>query len=96
MSEDPAGLLEHAWELEPPLRLRERTAALDRLSELLAGGAVSDPPDGRNWELELIAERAIDAAAAERVTEALELADRVLAWAGAGAEIGDERGEPRR
>ncbi len=87
MSEDPAGLLEHAWELEPPLRLRERTAALDRLSELLAGGAVSDPPDGRNWELELIAERAIDAAAAERVTEALELADRVLAWAGAGAEI---------
>jgi tetratricopeptide (TPR) repeat protein len=76
---DPARLLEHAWALEPALALAERTATLDRLADVLADGPPAPVPTGRDWELELWAERAIDASAAERLEEAMELADRVLA-----------------
>jgi tetratricopeptide (TPR) repeat protein/DNA-binding SARP family transcriptional activator len=76
---DPAQLLDRAWAMEPPLRLRERYAALDRLEELLADETASPAPvEGRNWQLELTAERAIDAAANVRLAEATELADLVL------------------
>ncbi len=76
---DPERLLEHAWALEPALALVERTATLDRLADLLADDGAPAPPDGRDWQLELWAERAIDASAADRVEAALELAGRVLA-----------------
>jgi tetratricopeptide (TPR) repeat protein len=88
---DPMALLDFAWAMEPPLRLTERRAALDRLDELLATGQVTPSPDGRDWQLELWAERALDAAAAEQVEEALELAGRVLAGADGSAPIATAR-----
>jgi DNA-binding SARP family transcriptional activator len=75
---DPAVLLNHAWALEPPLRLQERYAALDRLQELLDAGGPPPAPKGRSWQLELLAERAIDAVSNIRLDEARELAERVL------------------
>ena len=77
---DPATLLDFAWACEPPLRLTERYAALDRLEQLLEAGGESLPaPAGRDWALELRAERAIDAVSNVRLKEALELSERVLA-----------------
>jgi DNA-binding SARP family transcriptional activator len=75
---DPAALLDRAWALEPSLRLAERWEALDRLEELLRSGTPIPAPTSRSWPLELLAERAIDAAANVRLEEATELADRVL------------------
>jgi DNA-binding SARP family transcriptional activator len=77
---DPAALLDRAWAMEPPLRLQERYAALDRLQELLADTTAPLPAvAGRNWQLELLAERAIDAAANVRLDEAIAFSDLVLA-----------------
>ena len=75
---DPNALLERAWALEPLALWSERSAALDRLEELLAANAAPEPPPGRNWHLELLAERAVDAGRMLRLEEALELAGRVL------------------
>jgi DNA-binding SARP family transcriptional activator len=75
---DAGALLERAWELEPPLRLSERTAALNRLERLLAEDPQPAPPE-RSWELELRAERAIDTARMLKPEQAQELADAILA-----------------
>jgi DNA-binding SARP family transcriptional activator len=72
-------LLELAWSCEPTLNLRDRCAALDRLEQLLTGEPALPAPPGRDWALELTAERAIDAAANVRLPEALDLATGVLA-----------------
>ena len=75
---DPDVLLERIWALEPLARWTERATALDRLQELLDSGSAPDEPKGRNWRLELLAERANDAGRAFRLGEALELTDRIL------------------
>ena len=75
---DPAALLEFAWAMEPALALTERWAALDRLEEILAGGEAPPSPPGRDWAMEVLAERAFDAAAYVRLQEAQDLAERVL------------------
>ncbi|MGH2874513.1 MAG: hypothetical protein ACRDL5_18895, partial [Solirubrobacteraceae bacterium] len=78
---DPQALLEQAWALEPFLRLTERRAALDRLHDVLESGEAAQSPPGRDWQLELIAERAIDAVADVRLDDARALATRALAQA---------------
>jgi tetratricopeptide (TPR) repeat protein len=84
---DPEQLLERARALEPPLRLSERTAALDRLEELLRGPGAPVAPDGRDWRLEALAERAIDATLLDQLDAAAELADQVLREADPACEI---------
>jgi tetratricopeptide (TPR) repeat protein len=85
---DPGELLEFAWACEPPLRLSERYAALDRLERLLETGDGDLPQaPGRDWGLELVAERAIDAVSNVRLKEALELSERVLAEASPACRI---------
>src|SRR5579875_2922354 len=84
--DDPQTLLERAWGLEPALRLSERRAALARLAELLEDASPPSPP-GRDWRLELLAERAIDASADIRLAEASALAEQVLAGADPTHEI---------
>jgi DNA-binding SARP family transcriptional activator len=74
----PAELLERAWALEPLAIWSERSAALDRLQELLEADGVPAAPQGRNWSLELRAERAIDAGRMMRLDEALALVAEVL------------------
>ena len=75
----PAALLDHAWELEPWGLWAERAAVLDRLSEVLAGPDWPPPPPGRDWQLELAAERAVDDSRTNRGSRAL--VDAVLARA---------------
>ena len=75
---DPAALLEQAWTLEPLAFWSERAAILDRLQELLGTRGAPAPPAGRDWSLELLAERAIDAGRMLRLDEALKLVDEVL------------------
>jgi DNA-binding SARP family transcriptional activator len=90
--DDPAALLERAWALEPAMRLSERRAALDRLERLLTAGA-PPAPSGRCWELELLAERAIDqaistpASTSAGLDETIALAERVLREADATYRI---------
>ncbi|HEY4349338.1 MAG TPA: hypothetical protein VGM80_17310 [Gaiellaceae bacterium] len=74
---DPAALLDHACALEPLALWTERSAVLDRLQELLDQGAAPAAPAGRDWRLELLAERSIDAGRMLRLDEALELAAQV-------------------
>ena len=85
---DPVRLLERAWALEPALRLTERWATLDRLEGLLAA---ADRPiralPGRDWQLELMAERALDHASQVRLESAIALADQVLAQADPSCQI---------
>jgi tetratricopeptide (TPR) repeat protein len=88
---DPSTLLDLAWAMEPPLRLTERRAALDRLEQVLASGDAPTPPAGRDWQLELWAERAVDAAAADNLEAALALAERVLASSEDSAGIATAR-----
>jgi DNA-binding SARP family transcriptional activator len=75
---DPAELLSLAWTLEPLGRWPERESTLNRLEQLLEGEDVIQAPPGRNWRLELDAERAIDVGRSRRLDEALALVDRVL------------------
>ena len=75
---DPAALLDRAWDLEPFFRWPERMAILDRLEELLAGPGVPPAPPERDWRLELLAERAVLLASANRLEEALDGAEQVL------------------
>jgi hypothetical protein len=90
-STDPAALLAYAWAMEPGLALAERYRALDHLEALLDAGLAPSPPPGRDWAMELLAERAIDAAAYVRLLEAQELAARVLEAAAADAAIARAR-----
>jgi tetratricopeptide (TPR) repeat protein len=75
---DPAQLLMLAWRLEPQGRWPERAAALDRLADVLAGGGVAPAAPGRNWDLELAAERAIDVGRKRDLDGAEALVARVL------------------
>jgi DNA-binding SARP family transcriptional activator/thioredoxin-like negative regulator of GroEL len=69
--------LEHAWALEPWGRYVERRAALDALERLIAVGDVGPAPPGRDWRLELLAERAIDVGREFDVEQALALSEEV-------------------
>jgi DNA-binding SARP family transcriptional activator len=82
---DPAALLDHAWALEPWSRYAERDATLDRLEEVLEGGA--PPPPGREWRLELLAERAIDIGRRRGLDEAQRLVEQVVREADATHQI---------
>jgi DNA-binding SARP family transcriptional activator/tetratricopeptide (TPR) repeat protein len=84
---DPAALLDIAWVMEPLTRLAERQAALQRLQELLEVGEEPPAPPGRNWRLELLAERAIHAAAFTAPSTGGEMADQVLAEADPSEQI---------
>jgi DNA-binding SARP family transcriptional activator len=84
---DPAALLDRAWELEPWGRYAEREAALDTLERLLAAGDVAPAPPGRDWHLELQAERAIDVGRAFDLDRARALADEVRRKADPGHEV---------
>jgi DNA-binding SARP family transcriptional activator len=57
---NPVALLDHARDLEPLGLYAERKATLDQVQELLDAGRFPPAPVGRDWRLELIAERAID------------------------------------
>jgi tetratricopeptide (TPR) repeat protein len=65
--------------------LDERRSTLDRLASLLDNGAIPNPPEGRNWKLELWAELAIDASVHANTDEALSLASAVLSSEDAAA-----------
>ncbi len=84
---DPALLLQRAWDLEPWGRYGERSAALDALERLIATGTASAPLPGRDWRLELLAERAIDVGREGNVNQALTLVDEVRLAAGPAHEI---------
>ena len=84
---DPASLLERAWALEPWGRYTERTATLDALTLLLQGGNVTPAPAGRAWDLELLAERAIDLGRMREIEEALALGAEVARSAAPECEI---------
>jgi tetratricopeptide (TPR) repeat protein len=84
---DAETLLEHARALEPALRLSERAATLDRLEQLLAADQAPAPPPGRDWRMETLAERAIDASSRVHLDVAAELADEVLREADPSCEI---------
>jgi DNA-binding SARP family transcriptional activator/tetratricopeptide (TPR) repeat protein len=84
---DPARLLDHARALEPALRLSERDAVLGRLEQLLAAGALPDPPADRDWRLEVLAERAVDESALVHLDTARQMAETVLEQAAATARI---------
>jgi DNA-binding SARP family transcriptional activator len=78
LPDSPAELMEYAWANEAGLRLAARSAALDRVQELLDSGDLLDQ-DGRDWPAELAAERAVDAARLVHGETAQELAAEVLA-----------------
>jgi tetratricopeptide (TPR) repeat protein len=82
----PAALLDRAWALEAVGRLNDRREMLAGLAELVSSGTAGAAPEGRDWQLELWAEEAIDAAAAERLEDALALSGRVLATAAPSAK----------
>jgi DNA-binding SARP family transcriptional activator len=79
---DPEQLLCRACELEPFMRWAERVKCLDRLEKVLASGEPPPPPPGREWRLELMAERAVHAGTMLHLEEALVLSEMVLAAAG--------------
>jgi DNA-binding SARP family transcriptional activator len=74
---DPEALLDHARELEPWNHYAERKITLDRLQELLEGADVPPAPAGRDWRLELLAERAVDGTR-ENAPDGRALVDQVL------------------
>jgi tetratricopeptide (TPR) repeat protein len=74
---DPAALLEHAWALEPWARYSQRDTTLDRLEALLGSDPPPSPP-GRNWRLELLAERAIDVGRRGGIADARRLVEQVV------------------
>jgi hypothetical protein len=83
---DPAVLLERAWELEPWGRYAERTAVLDALESLLDADQLTPSP-GRQWRIELHAERSIDFGRTRHLDEVCALADQVVGSAGPDHEI---------
>jgi len=84
---DPAALLDRAWALEPWGRYAEREAALARLETLLGSGLAPPSPAGRDWHLELLAERAVDVGRSRRLDEAFELVQEVVSGADPAHEI---------
>ncbi len=84
---DPAALLDHVWALEPWGRYAEREAALDRLEAVLDRADDPRSPPGRNWRLELLAERAIDVGRSRFLDEALALVEEVKRRADPAHEI---------
>lgn len=78
---DPAALLERAWELEPWGRYAERESTLEALETLLDEGDPPPAPPGRDWRLELLAERAVDLGRVMRLDAALALIDEIKAGA---------------
>ncbi len=80
-------LLERAWTLEPWGRYAERSAILDALERLLETGGVAPPPPGRDWRLELLAERAIDLGREFKIDQAHALVDEVTRSANPDHEI---------
>ena len=66
--------------------VRRARSALDALERLLGAGVDPAPP-GRDWRLELLAERAIDVGRAFGVDEALALTDQVIETAEPEHEI---------
>lgn len=84
---DPAALLERAWDLEPWGRYAERSATLDALERVLAADDVTPAPPGRNWRLELLAERAIDVGRVFEISQARALVDEVTRTADPDHEI---------
>ncbi len=80
-------LLQRAWDLEPWGRYVERRAALDALERLIAAGDAAAAPPGRDWRLELLAERAIDVGRDFDVDQALELCEEVRRDADPAHEI---------
>jgi DNA-binding SARP family transcriptional activator len=84
----PAVLLEHAWALEPWGRYAERDATLDRLQALLDTGSAPPPsPAGREWRLELLAERAIDEGRRRQLDAAHLLVEQIVREADATHQI---------
>jgi DNA-binding SARP family transcriptional activator len=83
---DPAALLDHARALEPLGWYAERKTALTRLQDLLDAGRVPPPPPGRDWRIELIAERAVDGTR-ERTLDGRTLVDQVLREADASHKL---------
>lgn len=75
---DPSELLRQSWALEPLMLLDERRAVLELLTSLIEKGEVPEAPAGRNWQLELWAELAVDASIHAQTDQALSLASRVL------------------
>jgi DNA-binding SARP family transcriptional activator len=84
---DPVQLLDRAWALEPWGRYGERSATLDALEALLDAGGAPPPLPGRDWRLELLAERAIDVGRSNRVDEARALVEEVTRAADGSHEI---------
>jgi len=84
---DPAVLLDRAWELEPWVGYEERDATLDRLQTVIDGGAAAPPPPGRDWRLELLAERAIDAGRRRELDDAHRLVAQVVREADATHQV---------
>jgi DNA-binding SARP family transcriptional activator/predicted Zn-dependent protease len=80
-AEAATALLADARRYEPGMRLKERTAALDELADLLSRD--SEPADSQ-WQLELDAERAIDLARLVELKPAEQLARAVLAVSDTG------------
>jgi DNA-binding SARP family transcriptional activator/tetratricopeptide (TPR) repeat protein len=62
-------------------RYAEREAALDALQALLDAGGTSSPPPGREWRLELAAERAIDIGRRRELDAARRTAEHVIGQA---------------
>jgi tetratricopeptide (TPR) repeat protein/DNA-binding SARP family transcriptional activator len=89
---DPEVLLIEAWALEPWMRFADRSALLDRLEDLLGSG-VAQPPPGRDWRLELLAERAVDAGRERRHDEAQAMTELVLSQAGPDQHIARGRAQ---
>lgn len=84
---DPVALLDLSWELEPWGRYAEREAVLDRLEAAIESGNVPSAPAGRDWRLELMAERAIDHGRSKQLDAAIELVRQVVAEADPSHEI---------
>jgi DNA-binding SARP family transcriptional activator len=89
--QEPGELLDAARRYEAGLRLTQRTAALDAIAGLLRSDVPPPTVNGRNWALELDAERAIDLARLVEVDAAQALAERVLATAGPQEQVARAR-----
>jgi len=69
------------------MRYAEREVLLDRLQDLLDHEQVPPPPPGRDWRLELMAERAVDVSRMQLPDEALRLAEIVSSEADPSCRI---------
>jgi DNA-binding SARP family transcriptional activator len=79
--------LVRAWDLEPWGQYAERRAVLDALERLISAGDLAPAPPGRDWRLELLAERAIDVGREGHLDRAIALCEEVRRDADAADEI---------